>query len=194
MWPPRPEKAITPDMFRFYEKRGWLAQPKLNGTASVLTVTDGVVSAINRHQQLHKAWTPNMQKLTSIANLGNAVVVAELMHNKVPGMKDTHYIHDILSLNNQSLVGSTYCDRLEMIHKLMRPKYEDSFWSAVDDTTLVARLYSDITQLFSSTMSSVFVEGVVIKDPKSKLAICSRPSANASWSVKCRKPTKNYSF
>ena len=37
-------------------------------------------------------------------------------------------------------------------------------------------------------------EGIVFKDPASKLAPCVTQTANAMWQVKCRRPNSSYSF
>ena len=90
---PRADNAIHPQMLSSYEKQGWWAQVKMNGTYSVLTVDDGkVVDTMNRHREPHKTWrlTEASARVWSRSPKGRHVYCAELLHSKVVGLRDTH--------------------------------------------------------------------------------------------------------
>ncbi|CAM6055322.1 unnamed protein product [Sphagnum tenellum] len=84
----------------------------MNGTASVLAISpDRQIVAMNRHREEHKLWTPTAANIADFAKLpgkGWYVFVAELMHSKVPGIKNVNYVHDILVADGKHLTGETF--------------------------------------------------------------------------------------
>ncbi|RYF04688.1 MAG: hypothetical protein EOO77_29310, partial [Oxalobacteraceae bacterium] len=57
LYPPRPEKAVPRALLGYYEKRGWVAQAKKNGTCNVIAVSpEGKLHCMSRHNDQHKLW------------------------------------------------------------------------------------------------------------------------------------------
>ena len=184
LWPPRPEKAIPPDMIPFYERNGYLAQIKKNGTCSVISTDDnGNVEFWNRHKELHKAWMAPDYIIEYFKKFPNSTFVAELLHNKSPSVKNTIYIFDVLIYMGTDLVGETLKDRLTIIDTMPANK----------GIILVQNYYSGFRKLYDS-LSDEIDEGLVFKDPNARLKFCFKDGMNSNWQVKCRKITKNYGF
>lgn len=197
LWPPRPENAVAKGLLGYYENEGYIAQVKMNGTCSVLGVAPDrkTVRAMSRHNDEHKLWAPGAHTAKPFKTLpGNGwyVFVAELMHSKVPGMRDINYINDILVADGEYLVGTTFAERQELLSKLFKLGGREHTLShyVIDDHTWVARNYGgDFDDLFDRLDRPEY-EGLVLKKPNAKLAICSRANANTSWQAKVRMPEK----
>jgi hypothetical protein len=198
LWPPRPELAVPPTMLGFYQKRRWTAQYKKNGTCSVIFVTpEKRVVAKTRHNDDHKAWAPSPATTTAFSSLpgpGWYVLVAELLHSKGVGVRNVNYVHDVLVADGKYLVGTTYRERHDLLTRLFVSREVAHSHYVVDDHTWVARNFDVGFSKMFEEISLKEDEGLVLKNGTAKLAVCSRPTANSSWSVKCRRPTKNYSF
>lgn len=198
MWPPRPENAINKGAIGAFESMGWVAQLKMNGTCTVLEydATTQKLQAWTRHNEAHKLWTPdlNAPSLRKLKELkgGRYVLVGELLHSKVPGIKDTLYLFDILVFNGLDLIGKTYAERQTFLHGLWDIQRPGHFYNVVDDRLWVANC---ITKGFAQEFASLNrpeEEGLVFKNPKACLEPCYRQTSNSGWQTKCRRPTKNY--
>ncbi len=197
LWPPRPNDNLAKGMMRFYERRGWIAQVKKNGTCSVIFNTpDGVIFK-TRHDADHKQWAPTKECVAFFAALPTwSVFVAELLHNKTKHIKHTNYIHDVLVWDGDNLTGRTFLERQELLHETIFPQAKGAAVSHrnITDTIWLARRHDSNFEALFDTLDSKEDEGLVLKNPKAKLENCARQTSNAKWQVKCRKPTKNYGF
>jgi ATP-dependent DNA ligase len=200
LYPPRPTKAIDPDDLPRYEagNLGWWAQGKLNGTCSVLETHPNGLVTYTRHLEPHKLWVPSaseaVKPLLSIP--GEHTMAGELLLSKVKGgHKDVIYLFDLMSYKGKSLEGETYEDRYGQLLDLLKPSDEgDMFYLKVSPKLWVARnLLTRFREVFTA-ISDPEVEGLVLKNPRSRLLSCEREGSNGRWQVKCRKGTKNYSF
>ena len=171
-------------MINFYEKRGFIAQRKRNGTCSTASVDDkGNVTFFTRHGVAHKAWTPTEEAKAWFGQYPDSYFVFELLHSKGGGVRDTIYIFDVVKLQGVDLVGTKLIDRLLLLGGL-----------PVSGKISVAPLYQhDLTALYRG-LSDPLDEGIVLKDPEAVLAECHRDGLNANWQVKVRRATKNYGF
>lgn len=196
LFPPRPETAIPKAMLGYYEKKGWIAQVKKNGTCSEIFVSPGrKVRSLTRHNETHKLWdfTPGSRLIFEQMDEGHHVLVAELLNNKVAGgTKDTMYIHDILVHHGLCLIGTTYEERHDLLKELfLRGGEEEAVghWVLNDHAWLARNYTSGFRKLFDS-LTSAEEEGLVLKDLKGKLTF----KDNDEWCVKCRRSTKNFGF
>lgn len=200
LWPPRPEKAIPPVMLHLYESLGWHAQIKMNGTCNVIAVSPGgEIKAMKRDQGEHTAWSPDSTKMKAFRSLpgkGWYVFVAELMHSKVPGIRDVNYVHSVLVANGDYLVGRSTMEREAILHDLFPHDPSETTVShfVVDEHTWVARSYKSGFADLYDRLSRPEHEGLVLKDPEASLELCSRANSNTRWQIKCRRATKNASF
>lgn len=200
--PPRAETTVPPSLLDSYEAKGWFAQFKKNGTSSVIAIApDKTLTAWTRHGVPHKAWSfssGSRNFFQSLPGKGWYVICAELMHSKVPGIRDTHYIHDILVDDGDWLLGKTYAQRYDSMLRIFWPLADDRMTSnpeegyfRLDDHTQMAMNFSTaFRQRFDKMLNEPQNEGLVLKNPAGKLAI----KDNSSWTIKCRHPNKNLGF
>lgn len=202
LWPPRPSnnKAIMVPAIAHFEKQGWVAQVKKEGTCSVLAVTpERTIKAMNRHEEEHKLWSPTAASTKAFLDLpgdGWYVFVAELLHSKVAGgPKDTNYLFDILVADGNYLVGKTFAERQAILSDLFPHAIDETFsHRVITPNTWVAKLHTNGFQELFRGLTAPEDEGVVIKNPNAPLEMCSRESSNNGWQVKCRRAKKRIGF
>ena len=200
LWPPRPDNAIGPKMLKVYEAMGFVGQFKKNGTCSVIGISpDKTIKAMNRHNEDHKLWSPTPASSAAFKTLpgkGWYVFVAELLHSKVTGgPRDTNYIFDILVADGEYLIGKTFAERMEILNALFPEDIgeEDSHRIITPNTWVAKTIPTGFRSVFDG-LARPEDEGIVLKDPKSKLQPPTRQASNNDWQVKCRRPHKNFSF
>jgi hypothetical protein len=202
LWPPRPEKAFPPAQIGYYERLGHVAQIKMNGTSTVIFVSpDKKMIFKTRHNADHKAWLQPNGVLPIMNKIGAGwyVFVAELLHSKVPGIRDTFYFHEMLVEDSQYLVDTTFSNRQDRMYNLfMGDRAYDSTLShfILDEHTWLARNHTvGFSQLFTKLDRPEY-EGLVLKDPDARLNVCSRATSNTGWQIKarCAKGRMNYAF
>lgn len=202
LWPPRPDDAVAPQMIPMLEMMGKVGQVKKNGTCSVIAIgprrADGTreFRAMNRHAEDHKAWSPVTEKTQAIRDLpgdGWYVFVAELLHSKVPGIRDINYVFDMLVEDGEYLVGKTFVEREARLQALFPKAVGETFSHRVIDEYLwIAKLIrEDLFDLFHD-LTAPEDEGIVLKDPDIPLKLCTRQTMNNPGMVKIRKPHKNF--
>jgi hypothetical protein len=209
LFPPRPETAAAPTTLNQYEDRGWLAQAKMNGTCCTIYVSStGTSFAMGRHGMSNRLnWQPGekwQEFQRHLPGKGWYVFVGELLHSKGVGITDTIYLHDLLVDDGEYLVGETYLERYQRLLNIcdLVPAIESTLspynvrrivtpgvWLALNHRQDFREWYNSINK-----MPGHAVEGLVFKQPHSKLVPCGTPSANSKWQHKCRRTTKNLSF
>lgn len=197
LWPPRPETAIPPHMIESFEKRGYVGQIKKNGACTVLFLKDGQLSAMNRHAEPHANWSPTPNSGRALITRfpsGNYVFVAELLHNKVPGMRDILYVNDILVWDGQVLLGTTFRERQEALLNIWEPRETPLGYNVIDSHLWVARPVASPLEKVFHGLTRPEDEGLVLKRNEAKLEYPLRAGINTAWQVKCRRRTKGYSF
>lgn len=212
LWPPRPAKAIPSGMINFYEKRGWVAQMKKNGTCTVVFVSpEGEITFKTRHNDDHKMWAPterSQEIFTNLPGKGWYVFVVEVLHNKTSLIKDTVYIFDILVNDGDLLVGKTFTERMDLLKDLFNVRDDDNVVSLGSDSHYVLNSHAWLAKTITADLTSVWRvanntkpeegapvdEGIVLKNPVAKLEMPGKKTSNSKWQVKCRVGHKNYVF
>lgn len=118
LWPPRPDKAAPAELIGFYERRGWIAQVKKNGTCTVIFARGRDVIFKTRHNDDHKLWSPLPHHVETFTGRPDwNVYVAELLHSKGPQLKNHLYLFDILVSDGVQLTGTPLTERLEILRQ-----------------------------------------------------------------------------
>jgi hypothetical protein len=198
LWPPRPEKAAPPQLIGFYEKRGWLAQVKKNGTCTVIFAKGETVIFKTRHDDDHKAWSPLPSHSAFFSGRKDwNVYVAELLHSKGPHVKNHLYLFDILVSDGNELIGTTLQDRQSILRqRFPTPKVDIGGSRAGLGSRLITQDVSHADAISPALWDKLgpLDEGFVFKNPKAKLSACIAATSNGAWQVKVRRPHTNYSF
>lgn len=203
LFPPRPETKIAQCQLSFYEKRGWVAQVKKNGTSTVIFAKGDEVIFMTRHADekgkgiAHKMWTPKQFHRDFFAGRSDKwnVYVAELLNDKTPSIKDHLYIYDQIVHNGKQLIGTNLIQRHEILHcMLMTPEVveESDLYRLGMGFSIARNLRSGFADVFTRLKPED--EGLVLKSVTGKLEPCFKETANRGWQVKSRIPHKNYDF
>jgi len=185
-----------------YEKRGWWAQYKKNGTCTTITLDPaGDLKFMTRHAEKHKAWQCPPWLGAFLLNIMPAkcwtMLVAELLHSKTPTIKDTLFIHDVIVYKSTHLIDSSFAQRqiiLDGILPTAEATEHYSHWEIAAGVWRAKNLKSGFVEAFDNIKNPRIDEGLVVKDPAGKLKWCIKEDANKSWQAKARYPTKNYQF
>lgn len=205
-YPPRPEQACAVPQINAYEADGWVAQLKMDGTCGVISVTAaGGWNAMSRHgpDMPMKRWNHTAEHRRDMQALcagdGLYVFCAEVMDGRVnePHLdKKPIFIHDILVADGRPLTGKTYDERLALLATLTQAPEptQNAPFHVITDRVYLARTYrSDLVKTYRELerMRQWFpeYEGLVLKNPRARLANCDRNGPNAKWQVKSRFPT-----
>ena len=107
-----------------------------------------------------------------------------------------NYINDMLVCNGEYLIGSTFSSRQEKLKNLFLKGNEEKTIShyVIDTHTWLARTYRKGFVTLFNRLDQPEIEGLVCKHPDAPLNYCVNANSNTEWQLKCRKPTKNYSF
>jgi hypothetical protein len=190
------QEKTPPALLGFWEKKGWVAQVKKDGTSNVLAVAPPDATGVRKLLPMkrdgapHTLWQPtaaSAEAFLSLPGKGWWVFVAELMHSKVAGgPKDTNYLHDCLVADGRYLVGSRYADRYDRLTDAFPIVGETTDALKVNDNTFIlANFENDFSGLFKSLAERD--EGLVLKDPNARLKLCIHTNSNRGAQVKCRK-------
>jgi hypothetical protein len=202
LYPPRPETAVVTAMLSYFEKQGWVAQYKKNGTCTIVGIAPNKdVILMNRHGESHKAWFITEHLKGELARLFPEnkwfLLVAEIMHSKGPTIKDTLFVHDMLVWKSDMLLDSTFKERQDILDNRLITNVEGHSHYVLDDKNKLwyaKRFDKDFKKIFNSIRDPKIDEGLVLKDPEGKLRNCLTPTDNSYWMVKCRHKSKGYAF
>lgn len=206
LFPPRPEHKVARGLLSHYERLGWHAQVKKNGTCTVIFAKGDQVIFKTRHAEEqkdgddHKMWTPKQAHIDFFRGSDKwNVYVAELLHSKTPHIKDDLYIFDQIVQDGVQLVGTTFAERQALLRARFAGEIEEHKADARRDQLRIHK-HVCLAKNFKSGFDKLFDtlkpedEGLVMKKPDAKLEACFKVTSNAAWQVKSRVPHKNYSF
>lgn len=205
LYPPRIEHKMQPSSLAKLDTGDYVGQPKLNGSNTSIALSANKLIVKNRHNEFF-AIPPKFDFQSMYSGVGWMSFAGEFMnkskldHNKQPFRG--FVIWDIMAYDGKILIGSTITERIALLD-LLYPKKEPAV--AIDGITVLFKTdYPDIYRAndFFGDFETVYkiisqidmVEGFVKKRLTGKLENMTREANNTGWSVKVRKPTKNYHF
>jgi hypothetical protein len=202
VYPSRPDEKVGPEDLAFFQGMGWYSQFKLNGTCNVVHVSPSKhITCTTRHARdsKHKNWIPTdetMAQFKALPGDGWWVILTELIHSKVVGMRNINYIRDILVADGHHLTGSKMMERQHLLKRLFLKGGETGpkTHRVIDQHTWLARNYeTGHAALFAGAVAAAepHVEGLVLNDPQATLALPFRATANSRWLRKCRLISKH---
>jgi len=202
IFPPRPATKSTPSSLKTYERMGFIAQPKLNGSCGVLFLKSTTEAKLmGRHKNTFARETLSKEDLGTLhRGAGYTVLVGEYMNKS---QKDTnkkvfngYVVFDILVHNGKHLIGSTFQERQDLLDTLYPPQnnFDDFIYQVGPNTYRVKNFVSDFTNKWDTITKTQMYEGWVLKRPDGKLDTGLREANNTGWQLKVRKPTRNYKY
>lgn len=200
IYPPRPEKKISPDSLSVFDNGKYIAQPKLNGSL-MQVYTDGKdVIVMNRHKSKLN-YKINKEELISLHRGKGWILLCGEYMNK--GQKDENnkrwsdkfVIFDILVYNSDHLIRTTFAERYELLRKLYPDNLvKEQLHGISENCFRVNSIRSKFSDIFNKITKFQMYEGVVMKLADGKLENGITSNNNTRTQIKCRKQTKNYAF
>lgn len=207
LFPPRPKGKISPSTVVRYERRGWVAQRKFNGTHVVINVSsDGRVGILTRHGEKPKQFTLTADHAKQILSLNleknqEYWLQGELLNNKTtdPRYKEKIVLFDVLAAGEYLFGGPTLVERVKLLdsicghptelepHNGIALRVSENIWMAETFT-------SDFEKRYKEALKYDEIEGLVLKNPNSTIDNTGQKEYDVTWMVRCRKVHKNYSF
>ena len=211
-YPPRAKTNFAPDKLDHFDQLGkYVVQPKLNGSCTLVFTDGNEVHVYNRHKdKLGKNSSSKYFKIEDgeILSLhrgkGWMVLVGEYMNKACKDENNKLWNHklcifDILVYGGQYLKGKNIMERLDILGKIYpesNPDYPDkSYLSAQSENVYV--VYHQTTgfkEMFDKITKWDMYEGLVLKSLRPKLLLGLSATSDIHSQIKCRKPTKNYSY
>ena len=201
VYPPRAETKSPPSGLSTYERMGFIAQPKLNGSCGVLFL-DGLGTArlMGRHNNDFVRISLDKEHLKSLhRGAGYMVLVGEFLNKSKKNSEgktlEGFVIFDILVLNGRHLINTTFKERQSILDTLYTTTPYDKWISNISPSTYRVNNFTEsFDTLFKEIIKVDVYEGFVLKRPSGKLENGLREANNTGWAIKIRKPTKNYCY
>jgi hypothetical protein len=202
IFPPRPRNAIQSSDLDFWDNNTLLAQPKLNGSNSVIFTNGEKVIVMNRHNgRLTNVQVPMEEILSIYKGKGWMVLNAEYMNKSKSDETRKVFNHkfvifDILVLDGDSLVGKTFEERVILLDKLYGTKAcEKPYLYGISENIYRVKSYtSNFLELYNDLVEIDMIEGLVMKRRSARLEAGTSELNNVKSQIKCRKPTRNYRY
>jgi hypothetical protein len=202
IFPPRPKNAIQSSDLDFWDNNTLLAQPKLNGSNSVIFTNGEKVIVMNRHNgRLTNVQVPMEEILSIYKGKGWMVLNAEYMNKSKSDENRKVFNHkfvifDILVLDGDSLVGKTFEERVILLDQLYGTKdCEKPYLYGISENIYRVKSYtSNFLDLYNDLVEIDMIEGLVLKRKSARLEAGTSELNNVRSQIKCRKATKNYRY
>lgn len=178
----------------------FLGQPKLNGSSMQLYTDGKIVIIMNRHKE-RLAIKLEIEELKGLhRGHGWMVLCGEYMNKNKKDETGKFWNHkfvifDILVLNGEHLLGTTFEERYEMLRNL----YPDNpvkmqLHQITENCFRVNSITEGFAKMYEELTIHDMYEGFVLKKADGKLENGVTAANNIRTQLKCRKGTKNYRF
>ena len=203
IYPPRPKNAIQSSDLNFWDNGTLIGQPKLNGSNCTI-YTNGLKSVVmNRHGQRLTNFTLTEAEIKSLYRGSGEWMVINgeyLNKNKMDeGRKAFNHklvIFDILVLNGDYLIGSTFESRIKLLDELYGQNDSEKpyLYSISENVYRVKSYTNDFLNIYNDFIKIDVIEGLVMKRKSGRLESGNTENNNTRSQIKARKPTKNYKY
>ena len=203
IFPPRPRNAISPDDLNFWDNQSLLAQPKINGSNSMIYTNGKKVIVMNRHnQRLTNVRVDDSEILSLYRGNGGWMILNCEYLNKNKGdetgqpFNHKFVIFDILCFNGDYLVGKTFEERINLLDTLYdtNESEKDYLYNISTNVYRVKSYRSGFKDFFDKYTPIYMIEGVVLKRANARLEVGASEQNNVKSQLKSRKPTLNYKY
>jgi hypothetical protein len=232
IYPPRSQDAIPREDTQIFSMLGWIAQYKYNDSHALIKYCpDGQIEIWNRHGERFRTYNLPDYLIEQLRNIGTTlghvagrltILDGGLLDQKHRAIKDTLVVWDILVLNDEYLVGTTYLDRYGKLYSISSQEtwnYSNASHDSVsfgrklsDDVFIPENIAADAWGHAWDTIAKVnapyttgdpgqacyeckpVLEGLVFKDPNGTLEMGFKEKNNSSWMIRSRVHTGRHRF
>lgn len=204
IFPPRPKNAIPASDICRWDNGQMIGQPKMNGSNCVIFTNGDKYQVMGRHNQVLTKFQLDKSELAELykpVDKGWLVINGEYLNKSKLDENGKVFNHkliifDILVLNSEHLIGSTFVNRIELLDGLYGTKEceKDYLYQYTDNIYRVKSYETDFVEIYKKLTKIDVVEGLVFKRKNAKLEMGTTENNNAKSMVKARKATKSYRF
>lgn len=201
IFPPRPENKLPRTGLDKFDNFTFLAQPKFNGSCAEIYTGNDVLNIMNRHKATLTGFKiPKNEIRNLIHNNGMNVIVGEYMNKSQKDHTDRLFNHklviiDLLVVDGEYLLGSTYDERVDMMYDMFKFSDENDYsYKITDNIYMTKTFYSGFGKLWDNFVKTEMLEGLVLKRKNAGLEMGTTEKNNVRSMLKVRKETKNYRY
>jgi hypothetical protein len=203
IYPPRPKNSVSPTELNYFENQCLIAQPKINGSNTVLFLNKEQLIVMNRHGQRLTGFSINTDEILSLykGTGGWMVLNAEYLNKSQTDETGRVFNHkliifDILVYDSNYLVGSTFESRVKLLDELYGNKECDKeyLYNISENVYRVKTYTENFENLFNNLIKIGMYEGLVFKRMSGKLEMGLRELNTCASQFKIRKGTKSYKY
>lgn len=203
LYPPRPKNAIPDTELNFWDNGCLLAQPKLNGSNSLIFTNGVKIIVMNRHNQRLTNVKVSDYEILSLyrGNDGWMILNCEYMNKSKSDENNQLFNHkfvifDILAFDGEYLVGKTFEERIKLLDELYGQvdSEKEYLYRITQNVYRVKSYQTGFKQFYDKYTPIDMIEGVVMKRKNARLELGTSENNNTKSQLKCRKATRNYKY
>jgi hypothetical protein len=208
IFPPRPDTAVPLSELCMYDtdeywKGQFMAEPKFNGDNGEVYFTKIEFIPMNRYGERLTKYNLKPNELRNLFpndnwNCINGEYMGKSQKDESGDVFNHKFvIFDILILDGEYLLGTTFEERWLMLYNRFKDKFigENEYsYQITKNVWLVKVWYEGFENIWNCITPIDMIEGLVIKKRKAKLLPGTVEKNNHLGMFKTRKPTKNYSY
>lgn len=203
VYPPRPEKKFPASDLQTYDNmKRFIGQPKLNGSCCVAIVNGEKTNFYNRHKETFAKFIFSGRELRNqFSAEGLTIFVGEYLNKSQNDEtnNDTNgrlVLFDVIWYDGKSLVGSKFIDRQNLLReKIFKVQPYGQWVDKISDNLFIVKNFdTDFKKHWDDMIKYEVYEGLVLKKADGILQPSRSEKNNMDWQIKCRKPTKNYTY
>lgn len=202
VYPPRPEKMFPASELSHFESMNmFIAQPKLNGSCCVAIVNGEKCNFYNRRKETFSKFVFSGNEMrNSFSERGLTIFCGEYLNKSQRDAKTENtngrlVLFDIIWYAGKSLVGTKFDERQKLLRSLFTTTEYDKWIDRISDNLFIVKNFeSNFDEIWKELIQQDVYEGLVLKKKRGLLRPGTSQQNNTDWQIKCRKPTKNYSF
>lgn len=202
VYPPRPEKKLPTSSLNTFDKmKKFIAQVKLNGSCCVAIVNGEKTNFYNRHKETFAKFIFSGRELRDqLVEQGLTIFCGEYLNKSQSDENGNNtngrlVLFDIIYYDGKSLVGTKCIERQELLRKIFKTESYNKWIDRISDNLFIVKNFeTNFDELWNEVTPHQIYEGLVLKKTDGILRPGSTEKNNMDWQVKCRKPTKNYTF
>ncbi len=208
LYPPRAAKKIMARDLQRYDNGEYIGQPKYNGDASVVAISQDAKVIRNRHDEVkdHVDKSIDFDALRSLCP-GWLVLAGEMLDKAQAdehGIKIKGFvIWDILVYDGKYLINSTLSERIDLLDSLFRTsgmivgdsgmlQYKHMLFTQFAGIYRAPSYLCQFKDVYDDLVKTPLYEGIVLKKINAKLEVGLNEKNNSGWQLKVRKATQNY--
>lgn len=204
LYPPRAEAMAPPSTLGRF--KGFIAQYKYNDIRTLFHVGPQGIELYTRKREPVREYqlTAEMQQAWNSLHLSrdqHHTIDGGILRHLVLRGQSPIIVWDILVHDGIYLLGTTYRERYQLLKRICGGSFRAESLTGREVGLVVTGLLwlapwyeNGFENLYEKTLDVDYLEGLILKDPRAKLASGFHERNNTRWQIKFRKQSKSYMF